>query len=71
MSYKSPRPENMENPRPSDMSFQCSHYRNIYESCTSHYISVEAVETAILQAIQMVSQYALEDQEEFIARLQA
>lgn len=71
MSYSSPEGKNIEKPRPSDWSFQCSHYRNLYEQCTSHFITVEAVETAILQAIRMVSKYAIEDQEEFIAKLQA
>ena len=72
MSYSSPESKKaIDKKRPSDSSFQCSHYRNRYEACTSHFISTEAVETAILQAIQMVSQYALEDQEEFIAQLQA
>lgn len=71
MSYSSPQGKKTEHlNRPSDSSFQCSKYRNIYEKCTSHFISAQAVETIILKAIQSVSKYALENPEEFVEELQ-
>lgn len=52
-----------------DNSFQCSKFRNIYESCTSHYIRVRALEDGILKAIKALVEKAKAEPEEFIADL--
>lgn len=51
--------------------FQCGTYRNHdpYHACTSHYISIRNLEDAVLQAIQSVSGYVMEDENRFIAGL--
>lgn len=73
MSYKSPeavhRPSNQV--FDSDSGFQCSHYRNKYDGCTSHSIKASVLEEAILRSIQTVSDYVLDDEEAFIEKLQA
>ncbi|MCC8105246.1 MAG: recombinase family protein [Clostridiales bacterium] len=53
----------------SDTGFQCSHYRNKIEGCTSHFIKASTLEDVILQAIRLVSQYVLENEMEFISQL--
>ena len=66
MSYSSPK----SNKRPdldSSSSFQCSHYRNNYEPCSSHYIRASVLESALLNAFQAISEHVLEDREEFVA----
>lgn len=55
--------------RPSDSSFQCSQYRNIYDGCTSHHIMADDLESAILTAVQAVMRSALEDEDEFVEHL--
>ena len=71
MSYSSPEAKHSEKNYDSDSSFQCSSYRNIHRECASHYVKTSVLEAAILQAIQTVSKYVLENEEEFIAQLKA
>ena len=47
-------------------AYQCSRYRNMYEECESHYISVDALEEIILEAIRRISAHVLDDEEAFI-----
>lgn len=53
----------------SDSAFQCGNYRNKCAECVSHFIKASVLEAAILQAIQTVSKYVLEKEEEFISQL--
>lgn len=55
--------------KPTAPSFQCSHYRNMYDGCTSHYIKASALEQVILTAIQSLSKYVLENEAEFLESL--
>lgn len=71
MSYSSPEAKHTEKNYDSDSSFQCSSYRNIHRECASHYVKTSVLEAAILQAIQAVSKYVLENEDEFIAQLRA
>ena len=71
MSYSSPEAKHSEKNYDSDSSFQCSSYRNIHRECASHYVKTSVLEAAILRAIQAVSKYVLENEEEFIAQLKA
>ena len=71
MSYSSPEAKANGRQYDSNSSFQCSHYRNIYESCTSHFIKASVLETSILTAIQEVSKYILENEDAFVAELKA
>lgn len=54
----------------SDAAFQCGNYRNITGKCESHFVKASVLETVILQAIQAVSKYALENKADFVAQLQ-
>lgn len=49
--------------------YVCSSYRHYTRSCTCHYIRVGVVENLILTAIQRVSKYARENENEFIERV--
>ena len=69
MSYSSPETKSNGRQFDSNSSFQCSRYRNIYESCSSHFIKASVLESAILMAIQEVSKYILEKEDAFIAEL--
>ena len=42
-----------------------------YTHLVSHFVKTSVLEAAILQAIQAVSKYVLENEEEFIAQLKA
>ncbi len=55
----------------SDESFICSHYRNKYKGCTSHYIMASSLEKIVLQATQRVAKYVLQDEDEFVSQLQS
>ena len=68
MNYASSKPRKRKQ-CDADSSFQCGHYRSIYYQCTSHYIKSSVLEAAILQAVQEVSKYALENQQEFVSQL--
>jgi len=69
MSYSSPGSK--KTVFDSDSSFQCSHYQNIYEECTSHFVKASVLEAAVLNALRRVSAYALSDEEAFVGQLRA
>ena len=69
MGYSSPECKNTN--FDSDSSFQCSHYRNIFEECTSHFVKASVLEEAVLTAIRRVSAYVLADEDAFVEQLQA
>ena len=55
----------------SDSAFQCGNYRNTAGQCVSHFVKTSVLEAVILQAIQAVSKYALENEAEFVAHLKS
>lgn len=65
--------ENSSKARDSDSFFQCSRYRNVYDQCPagSHYIRTSVLESALLAAIQKISRYVIENEDEFVGLLQA
>lgn len=70
MSYSSSGVErDNSDPCDSSSSFQCSHYRNVYQQCTSHYIKTSTLEAIILNAIRTVAHHALENEEDFLEEL--
>ncbi len=71
MGYASPESVRYRQapPRPSDSSFQCGRYRNMYHKCSSHYIKAITLEEVILKAIQAVSDFVLEDEAEFMTHI--
>ena len=48
------------------LHFQCGNYRSKSGECVFHYVKTSVLETAISQAIQAVSKYVLENEDEFI-----
>ena len=72
MSYSSPESKHKNGGKEydSDSAFQCSNYRNVYRDCSSHFIKTSALEAAILRAVQVVSQYVIENEAEFTKQLQ-
>ena len=68
LGYNAPPHQTGEEWDPMKGGFQCGTYRNHDPShtCTSHYISIRNLEAAVLQAIQSVSGYVLEDENRFI-----
>ena len=72
MSYSSPESKQyLGADYDSNSSFQCSHYKNIYEECTSHFVKASVLESAVLTALQRVSALALADEEEFVSQLRS
>ena len=71
MSYSSPEAKHSGIIYDSDSAFQCGSYRNIGRECVSHFIKTSVLEAAVLQSIQTVSKYVLENEEEFISQLKA
>lgn len=71
MSYSSPEAKHSEKTYDSDSYFQCGNYRNKGSECVSHFVKTSVLEAAILQAVQAVSKYVLENEEEFITQLKA
>ena len=69
LGYKASPHEKGKEWDPLKGGYQCGNYRNIYHSCESHYISIKNLEAAILQAVQAVSGYVLEDEDRFIGQL--
>ncbi|MCD8337401.1 MAG: recombinase family protein [Lachnospiraceae bacterium] len=71
MSYSSADTHHRPNGKTYDCEsyFQCSHYRNIYEQCTSHYVKASVLEETVLRAIQSVSVYVMENEERFIREM--
>ena len=53
----------------SDDHFQCSGYRNMYNNCSSHYIKTSIIENILLKSVQSITQYALNDEDEFVRQL--
>ena len=53
----------------SDSAFQCSHYRNRYNDCSSHFVKASSIEAVILRATQAVTEVVLSDEEAFIEQL--
>ena len=71
MGFISPDSGHREKHYDSDSAFQCGNYRNKGGECVSHFIKTSVLEVAILQAIQAVSKYVLENEDEFISQLKA
>ena len=71
MGFISPEANHSEKRYDSDSAFQCGNYRSKSGECVSHYVKTSVLEAAILQAIQAVSKYVLENEEEFIQQLKA
>lgn len=69
LRYNAPPHEKDKEWDPLKGGYQCGNYCNIYHSCSSHYISIKNLEAAILQAVQAVSGYVLEDEDRFIDQL--
>lgn len=72
LSYRSPCAQHRKNGKTydSDNCFGCSSYRQLRTSCTMHYIKVSVVEELIKKAIHTVSSFAIENEAEFIRRLE-
>ena len=71
LSYHAQNMKDSEEWDPMSGGFQCSKYRNIYQACSSHYVSIKQLEAALLKAVQVVSQYVLQDEDAFIGQLMA
>ena len=71
MGYISPEANHSKTHYDSDSAFQCGNYRSKSGECVSHYVKTSVLEAAILQAIQTVSKYVLENEDEFIQQLKA
>ena len=69
MGYISPEANHSKTHYDSDSAFQCGNYRSKSGECVSHYVKTSVLEAAILQAIQAVSKYVLENEDEFIQQL--
>lgn len=68
LSYRSG--ENAKKKYDSSSCFQCSHYKIQPHGCTSHYIKASDLEQIVLKAVQSVSDFVLENPDEFISQLQ-
>ncbi len=68
LSYMSPTSKTQK-AVDSSYAFQCSAYRTTPKNCTSHYIKASTMEKIVTSAIQTVSKYVLENEEEFLAEL--
>ena len=73
MSFSSPESKHRDSDvvYDSDSSWQCSKYRNMYVSCTSHFIKTSTIEVAILNAIKAMTKEIIENEDEFAEQLQA
>ena len=63
MGFISPEANHSETHYDSDSAFQCGNYRSKSGECVSHYVKTSVLEAAILQAIQAVSKYVLENED--------
>ena len=72
LSYRSPNSQHRQDGKTydADNCFCCSSYRGLHRDCTMHYIKVSVVEELIKKAIHIVSSFAIENEEEFIRRLE-
>lgn len=68
LGYNAPPHHTGEEWDPQKGGFQCGTFRNHdpYHMCSSHYISIRNLEGAVLQAVQSISGYVLEDENRFI-----
>ena len=71
MGFISPDARHGDKHYDSDSAFQCGNYRSTVAECVSHYVKTSVLEAAVLQAIQTVSKYVLENEAEFIDQLRA
>lgn len=71
MGFISPDAKHGDKHYDSDSAFQCGNYRRSVAECVSHYVKTSVLEAAVLQAIQTVSKYVLENEAEFIDQLRA
>ena len=71
MGFISPDARHGDKHYDSDSAFQCGNYRSTAVECVSHYVKTSVLEAAVLQAIQTVSKYVLENEAEFIDQLRA
>ena len=71
MGFISPDAKHGDKHYDSDSAFQCGNYRSATAECVSHYVKTSVLEAVILQAIQTVSKYVLENEAEFIDQLKA
>ena len=71
MGFISPEAKHGDKHYDSDSAFQYGNYRNTATECVSHYVKTSVLEAVILQAIQTVSKYVLENEAEFIDQLKA
>ncbi|WP_195199057.1 recombinase family protein [Faecalispora jeddahensis] len=71
MGFISPDARHGDKHYDSDSAFQCGNYRSTAVECVSHYVKTSVLEAAVLQAIQTVSKYVLENEAEFINQLRA
>ena len=71
MGFISPDARHGEKHYDSDSAFQCGNYRGTAAECVSHYVKTSVLEAAVLQAIQTVSKYVLENEAEFVDQLRA
>ena len=71
MGFISPDAKHGDKHYDSDSAFQCGNYRNTAAECVSHYVKTSVLEAAVLQAIQTVSKYVLENEAEFVDQLRA
>ena len=71
MSYAAPSASKIEagTARECDGSYQCSQYRNRSHNCINHYIKAADLEEILLQSVRTVSQFVLENEEEFVQQL--
>ena len=71
MGFISPDAKHGDKHYDSDSAFQCGNYRSTAAECVSHYVKTSVLEAAVLQAIQTVSKYVLENEADFIDQLRA
>ena len=71
MGFISPESKHSDKLYDSDSAFQCGNYRSTTNECVSHYVKTSVLEAVILQAIQTVSRFVLENEAEFIDQLKA
>ena len=71
MGFISPDAKHGDKHYDSDSAFQCGNYRSNAAECVSHYVKTSVLEAAVLQAIQTVSKYVLENEAEFVDQLRA
>lgn len=72
LTYRSPNATHRPDGKTydSDNAFICGSYRSLHRDCTMHYIKVSVVEELVKKAIHTVSSFAIENEEEFIRRLE-